>query len=74
MARFADRILPITAEVALAWGDLHGRAAQRGRPVPVMDSLIAATAIVNGCTVVTRGEESMLRCEAKVVNPWDGKT
>lgn len=68
--RFAGRILPVTAEVALVWGDLQGQAAQRGTPLSVMDSLIAATAIVNECAVITRDEESMRRCGANVVNPW----
>jgi len=46
---FADRILPVTLPVASAWGRQ-----QHARPLPVVDALIAATALANGLTVVTR--------------------
>lgn len=42
--RFAGRILPMDAETALEWGRLQGQAARTGRTLPVIDSLIAATA------------------------------
>lgn len=68
--RFAGRILSVTADVALVWGDLQGQAARRGTPLPVLDALIAATAIVNECAVITRDEEALRRCGAEVMNPW----
>ena len=39
--------------------------------MPVIDSLIAATAIVHGLTVVTRNVEDFERCGAACINPWD---
>src|SRR5713226_3951979 len=46
---FADRILPVDATAARIWGELSA-----GRSLPVVDTLIAATAIASGLTLVTR--------------------
>src|SRR5205807_7019553 len=40
---FADRILPVDATAARIWGELSA-----GRSLPVVDTLIAATAIASG--------------------------
>ena len=48
---FAGRILPIDATTADQWGRLM---AQAGRPLPAIDSLLAATALTHGLTLVTR--------------------
>jgi predicted nucleic acid-binding protein len=58
-------------QTALVWGRVLGEAEQRGEKLPVMDSLIAATAIAHGFVVVTRNVRDMERCRAKVFNPWD---
>jgi toxin FitB len=62
---FADRILPITLPVASAWGRQ-----QYSQPLPVIDGLIAATAKVNGLTVVTRNAKDFERSEVEVLNPF----
>ena len=46
---FGHRMLPITVAIAEEWGRLN-----RARPLPVIDSLLAATANVHGLTLVTR--------------------
>jgi toxin FitB len=68
--RFAGRILSVDLEAALVWGKLQGETEQKGVKLPVMDSLIAATAIAHGLIVVTRNVSDMERCNAKVFNPW----
>jgi predicted nucleic acid-binding protein len=70
--RFAGRILDLDLEMALIWGKLLGEAEQKGGKLPVMDSLIAATAIAHGLVVVTRNVKDIERCRAKVFNPWVG--
>ena len=70
--RFADRLLDIDVGVAVAWGRAQAEAEKKGRPLPVIDSLIAATAITNDCAVVTRNVEDMERCGARVLCPWSG--
>lgn len=63
---FADRVLPVTLQVASAWGR-H----QRAQPLPVVDGLIAATARVNGLTVVTRNVKDFERSGVLVLNPFE---
>ena len=71
--RFAGRILDVNLGISLVWGRLLGANELEGVSLPVMDSLIAATAIANGMTVVTRNVKDMGRCTSKVLNPWDPK-
>ena len=46
---FADRIHGIDAATARLWGELSAQ-----RPRPIIDTLLAATAVVHGLTLVTR--------------------
>lgn len=70
-ARFADRLLPVDLSVAVRWGALTADAEKRGVPLPVIDSLIAATALEHGLSVVTRNVADFGRCGVRCVNPWD---
>lgn len=63
-------ILPLDADVIALWGDITGRSEANGVPLPVIDSLIAATAMVRKLAVATRNTEDFARCGAKTVNPW----
>lgn len=71
--RFAGRILAIDAPVAAIWGRLCGAAERAGAPLPVIDSLIAATALHHGLTVVTRNTRDLERCSAACFDPWAGR-
>jgi predicted nucleic acid-binding protein len=68
--RFYNRILPIDQEVALSWGILQGKAESTGRPLPTIDGLLGATAIVHNLTVVTRNEIDLAATGALLFNPW----
>ena len=68
--RFAGRILEIDGEVALEWGELQGGLARSENPVPVIDSMIAATAICYNLTLVTRNIADFNRMPVKLLNPW----
>jgi len=70
VGRFTGRILPVTQDVALMWGRLQGDAERRGRKLPAIDALIAATALVFGGVVVTRDQEHLKRCDVPVLAPW----
>lgn len=70
--RFEGRVLDVDATVALEWGRISARAEAEGRPVPVVDTLIAATAIVHGLSVVTRNTTDMARTGAPIIDPWQG--
>lgn len=64
---FGSRILPVDAPVADRWGRLI---AQMGRPVPSIDSLLAATALHHELRIVTRNQKDFEYSGLEVVNPW----
>lgn len=66
-AFFAGRIHPVDARVADCWGRL---VAQSGRPLPAVDSLLAATAAVHGLTVVTRNTRDFAGLGVPLIDPW----
>ena len=62
---FADHILGIDASVARLWGELSA-----DRPRLVIDTLLAATAMVHGLTFVTRNTADVRGIEVRLLNPW----
>jgi predicted nucleic acid-binding protein len=62
---FADRALPITKSVSAEWGRRPA-----DHPMPVIDSLIAATARAHGLTVATRNVRDFERAGVSVINPF----
>lgn len=70
LARFDKRMLGVDAKVATVWGKLQGESEKTGISLPIMDSLIAATALAYQLTVVTRNIMDMQRCQVDILNPW----
>lgn len=68
--RFGDRVLPVTAEIGLRWGELQAQLEKKGKPMPAIDGLIAATALHHQLTVVTRNIKDMEASGATLFNPW----
>lgn len=64
---FTGRVLQIDAAVADRWGRLM---AQAGRPMPAIDSLLAATALVHGLQMVTRNQKDFDYPGLQTINPW----
>ena len=64
---FETRALPIDIQVADRWGRLI---AQMGRPVPSIDSLLAATALHHELRLVTRNQKDFAYPGLEVINPW----
>lgn len=62
--------IPWEAETGLAWAQLLARLRKAGRAMPVKDSLIAATALRHGLTVVTRKTSDFRKAGVKLVNPF----
>lgn len=62
----ADRILPITDQIAVEWGRIAAI-----RPRGDVDGLIAATAIIHDLIVVTRNVADFDDTGASVIDPWD---
>jgi len=64
---FADRVLVVDPATARLWGELSA-----GRSLAVIDTLIAATAIVRDLTLVTRNTRDVALTAVRVINPWEG--
>ena len=71
LAQFLGRILVIDAAVMLEWGVLVGWAERQGRPIPLVDSLIAAQARYYQLTLVTRNDKDFRAAGCKTINPWE---
>jgi len=65
---FADRILPIDLAIADEWGRMSAK-----RSVSTIDALLAATAKVNGMTLVTRNTANVSDLGAKILNPFEAR-
>ena len=68
--RFDRRVLPIDAAVMRTWSEVTARAIQTGQTTPLLDSLIAATALTHHLTLVTRNTDDVQALGVKVLNPW----
>ncbi len=67
---FGERILPVNAAVADEWGRL---CAHMNRPLPAIDSLLAATALHHKLRLVTRNTKDFNYPSLLVDNPWQSK-
>jgi predicted nucleic acid-binding protein len=70
-AWFGDRVLPIDRPIADRWGVLRAQRQTQGRPLSVVDGLLAATAVEHGLTIVSRNVGDFAAVGLVVVNPWE---
>ena len=73
-ARFEERILDIDQEVADRWGLLTAAARNSGIVLPVIDGLLAATALEHNLTLVTRDTGQIPSMGVAVFNPWENNS
>lgn len=71
LRRFDGRILPLDLDMALEWGLVSAVNDSRGKPAPVVDALLAVTAITRNLTLVTRNDKDFSGFPVKVLNPWE---
>lgn len=69
-ARFRNRILPVDESVAERWGALSAIAVANGKPVPIIDGLLAATAVHHDLMLVTRNVQDVAGTAVPTLNPW----
>jgi predicted nucleic acid-binding protein len=69
--RFKGRILAIDLDVCTKWGEIQARTELLGKPVPSIDGLIAISALVNNCIMVTRNVKDMQQSGVELFNPWE---
>jgi predicted nucleic acid-binding protein len=63
--QYADKTLPVDKPVADMWGRLMA-----DRPRPIVDTMLAATALVHGLTLVTRNTRDVAGTGVNAINPW----
>jgi predicted nucleic acid-binding protein len=69
-AWFSGRVLYVDRQVLRPWASLVAQSVRRGRPLPTVDSLIAATALAHELTIVTRNVRDFEVTGAVTLNPW----
>lgn len=69
--RFEDRILDVDQRTAEAWGIVMARGRKVGVTVGTMDALFAATAEVNGLTLVTHNVRDFQELRIPLLDPWN---
>jgi predicted nucleic acid-binding protein len=65
---YGDRLVPITVRIAEGWGRLNVP-----DPVPVVDGLMVATALVHDWTLVTRNVGDVRSTGVRLLNPFTGR-
>lgn len=70
-ARFEGRVLDVDRAVCDVWGELLAHARRRGHGLGVMDGFVAATALANGLTLVTRNVSDFASLDLSLLNPFD---
>ncbi|MEE9394476.1 MAG: type II toxin-antitoxin system VapC family toxin [Planctomycetota bacterium] len=68
---FEHRILDVGIETAQIWGEITAQARMRGKVIPPLDGIIAATAIQHGLHVMTRNVKDFEESGVLLVNPWE---
>ena len=72
MPWLGNRVLPVTLAIATRWGDLAAQLKARGKPKPIVDAILAATALEHDLIVVTRNVEDYKDLGVTILNPWEG--
>ena len=63
--------LPWDADVSRRWAALVVELKRKGEAVPLLDGMIAATALQHDLTVATRNTRDFKKTGVKTVNPFD---
>lgn len=71
--RFGERLLAVDDVVAREWGRLAASGARTGRPLPIVDGLLLATAAAHELTLATRDSSGCRGRGVEVFDPWTGE-
>ncbi len=67
---FGGFILPFESRAAAAYAEIFAIRKNMGRPMSVLDCMIAAIAKANGCKLATRNVVDFEACGVEIVDPW----
>jgi len=73
LVRFDGKIFPLDTHVLMEWGKLAARAEAAGKPMPAIDSMIAATVLAYDLSLVTRNTSDFEAAGIEIVNPWNAE-
>ncbi|MBF0431311.1 MAG: type II toxin-antitoxin system VapC family toxin [Fibrobacteria bacterium] len=68
--RFNTRIIPVDLSVSVHWGATLSKLESLGKSMPVIDGLLACTALSKGFIMVTRNGQDMQSSGVEILNPW----
>ena len=69
--RFNSRIVPLDNNIINTWATICGQSEAKGNKLPIMDSLIAATAYQYDMIIVTRNITDFTFSSIEVFSPWE---
>ncbi len=67
---FEERVLPVTEDIMFKWRLLVEEGRKAGHTFSQPDLIIAATALCQGLTIVSRDTSDYERARAPVIDPW----
>ena len=68
--RFSERIVDVDIDIMLKWGEMNALLKKKGRPMPIMDAIIAATALAKKFILITRNEKDFIGLDIEIINPF----
>lgn len=71
LRQFDGRLLTFELKAAAIWGQMVSQDRRKGRPRPIVDSMIAAIAMAHDMTVVTRNAKDFADLDLKILNPFE---
>jgi len=69
-SQYANRIISFDSDCAVTWGHLLAQIENHGFKMPVIDSMIASTALQKGFTLVTRNIKDYENSNVLLFNPF----
>jgi predicted nucleic acid-binding protein len=71
VSRLQGRIHVFDEASAMIYGEIMGIACRNGRPLDVMDAMIAAIALRHGAALATRNTKHFEGLGIRLINPWE---
>jgi len=71
LIRFDGKIISLDTNIMMEWGKLTAQVEAVGKPMPAIDSLIAATVLAYELTLITRNVGDFESAGIEIVNPWE---
>ncbi len=67
---YREHVIAPSQKICELWGTLRAERKRLGRPLPMADGLIAATALHESMALVTRNVKDFQGIGVEIINPW----